>query len=368
MLARIVSVSLVVVIVDRRWTALAPNASLPAAMAEMRRARDGSPYTWEEFVQWYGREANSYWNESDTVLLAVAAEHRENHAAEHGGNYASALVLQSTTQNETNVTEHGVILSLRDLQALARQQTQGREKGDLHREARDWLNQIADGNYSDQQVVDLTTIWPRWSAWLATQPVATQSFESDIVAFTAETIENTSDPNRGGRLRVDLCARLVDGSYWRFHPGSRERNSAKPIHIPATMPDATRGAAEHAAMQWTTIGQGNVWTIARFALVPQQDRMGKHAVWQKISALLTRRAIPRGVGSIDITDGELIPWWLWVSNLGHRTRHVIGEGIEEVHLSQTLAQEVVFHFIRVDNTKASLLIGRCGHQVYVRSQ
>ena len=131
----------------------------------------------------------------------------------------------------------------------------------------------------------------------------------------------------------------------------------------------TRGAAEHASIQWTTIGQDNVWTITRSGLVPQIDRIGKDAVWQQISALLGQNAIPPVDEFVDITDGTIIRWWLWVCNLGQRTRDVIGEGIQEVHLSRTLAQEVVFKFVRVDNTETSLLLGlRMSSGVYVRTQ
>ena len=85
--------------------------------------------------------------------------------------------------------------------------------------------------------------------------------------------------------------------------------------------------------------------------------MGKQAVWHQISASLKQDAIPREDNVIDITDGAIFPWWLWVSNLGNRTHDIIGEGIREVHLSRTQEQEVVFNFIRVDNTTASLLLG-----------
>ena len=85
------------------------------------------------------------------------------------------------------------------------------------------------------------------------------------------------------------------------------------------------------------------------------------ALWHLISALLSRDAIPREDGFIDITDGAIFPWWLWASNLGDRTRNVIGEGIQEVHLGRTQEYEVVFNFIRVDNTTASLLRGIRDH-------
>ena len=263
------------------------------------------------------------------------------------------------------------ILSLADLRGLVRQQKRRSIKEDLHREARQWLNQVANGHYGNEPVMDLTTLWPQWSAWLATQPVATQSFESDVAAFTAESIENTRDPNRGGRPRVDFCVRLVDGSYWRFHPGTKVSNSAEPRHIPATLPDTTRGAVEQAAQQWTRISDDNVWTISRSRLVPQTDRVGKNAVWQQISPLLMQDEIPARPDSVDITDGILLPWWLWVSNLGQRTLDVIDNGIRQVLLSRTSEQEVLFTFVRVDDTEASVFLGvrklAGASIVYVRS-
>ena len=212
----------------------------------------------------------------------------------------------------------------------------------------------------------MTTIWPRWSNWLATQPAATQSFESDVAGMTAEAIANTRDPNRRGRPRVDFCVHLVDGDCWRFHPGRKVKDSAEPVHIPATLPDATRGAAEHAATQWTTFGQGNVWTIAHAALVPQTDRMGKQAVWHQIAALLKEDTSLGKDGLIDITRDTTLPWWLWASNLGQRTRDVIGEGIRQVHLSRTGENEVLFKCMRVDDTTVPLLLGLHGSRVYTR--
>ena len=85
--------------------------------------------------------------------------------------------------------------------------------------------------------------------------------------------------------------------------------------------------------------------------------MGKNAVWQKISDLLSEDTIPREDGFIDITDGAIIPWWLWTCNLGNRTRYIIGEGITTVLVNRASEQEVVFIFIRVDNTNSFLRLG-----------
>ena len=84
--------------------------------------------------------------------------------------------------------------------------------------------------------------------------------------------------------------------------------------------------------------------------------MGHKVVWHKIALLLEQDEIPRGDNVINITDGRISPWWLWVSNLENRTV-IIGEGIREVHLNRIEDQKVVFNFIRVDNTRASLLLG-----------
>ena len=86
---------------------------------------------------------------------------------------------------------------------------------------------------------------------------------------------------------------------------------------------------------------------------------------------ISQDAIPRWDDTVDITDGTLIPWWLWVSNLGQRTLDVIGNGIRQVLLSRTLEQEVLFKFVRVDNTEASVFLGlrelAGASIVYVRS-
>ena len=99
---------------------------------------------------------------------------------------------------------------------------------------------------------------------------------------------------------------------------------------------------------------------------------GNNAAWEKISALLYRDVIPQEDEYIDITEETIIPWRLWVSNLGNRTSEIIGEGIKAVHLSRTQEHEVRFNFIRVDNTQASLLLG-CrerfdASEVYTRSR
>ena len=147
--------------------------------------------------------------------------------------------------------EHGgeVILSLMDIQRLAREVRQRRTRNGLHNEAREWLNRLA--SCDDRDPVNLTVGWPQWSAWLASQSKAEQRFAVGVTALTAEFIEGTRDPNRAGRPRMDFCAYLTDGSFWRFHPGKHGKSSAEPRFFPAELPSTgLRGAAEHAWLQW----------------------------------------------------------------------------------------------------------------------
>ena len=165
---------------------------------------------------------------------------------EHEGNPAQPAVSSADPIAQSPGPILGVeqtrrILSLQDLRALATQDTAEIVK--LHHEARKWLNEIADGRHGDEHIVDMTQIWLKWSAWLATQHKV-ERFTHDVATFTAEAIANTRDPNRGGRPRVDFVVRLVDGSYCRFHPGKKLSGGAEPQYMPAILPDATRGAAE----------------------------------------------------------------------------------------------------------------------------
>ena len=61
---------------------------------------------------------------------------------------------------------------------------------------------------------------------------------------------------------------------------------------------------------------------------------------------------------IEITDGILIPWWLWVCNLGYHGDRVTGNGIEFVYLSRTDDQEALFEFVQADNTRQYVFIGQ----------
>ena len=52
----------------------------------------------------------------------------------------------------------------------------------------------------------------------------------------------------------------------------------------------------------------------------------------------------------DITNGEDLPWWLWICNLGCHTNEVIGAGVQRARLAIN-DREAVFTFSRTDGTE-----------------
>ena len=119
---------------------------------------------------------------------------------------------------------------------------------------------------------DLTAEWANWKLYIASHKYADAIVGPGVVFFTAEFIESTRDPNRGGIPRLDLVIRHSDGGYVRLHPGSKRKSDAAPRFFPGSAP-------EHAAYEWRTPGAGGICSAPRANLVPQVDKLGKEDIW-----------------------------------------------------------------------------------------
>ena len=114
----------------------------------------------------------------------------------------------------------------------------------------------------------------------------------------------------------------------------------------------SRSAPEHAygcaAYEWRTAGYKGIFTAARAKTVPQTDRLGKGAVWITVQTLMAQNLIPNKADGawLDITDGQMLKWWLWVSNLGPYMLRVIGTGVRKAYVAVNTQHEVVFKFVR----------------------
>ena len=155
-----------------------------------------------------------------------------------------------------------------------------------------------------------------------------------------------------------------------MHPGSKPKSDALPLFFPRTAPEhappfSPSTAPEHAAYEWRTAGASGVFTAAR--AVPQIDRLGKEEIWQTIQSLIAQGLIANEPPSrtertlapwVDITDGNLLCWWLWICNLGPNTRKVIGTGVRSAHIAMPTNDEAVFKFGRADDSECLVRL-RC---------
>ena len=177
-----------------------------------------------------------------------------------------------------------------------------------------------------------------------------------VVAFTGEFIEGTSDANRAGMMRMDMIIRHTNGGYVRIHPGDKIKNDATPKLFPPA--GAASGATEHASTEWNTPGLGWTLTWERAQTTPQVDRLGKNAVWKNIQGVWQASG-----DDLDITDGTILRWWLWIGNLGEHSRDVIGPGVTGARVSMTDdGKSATFTFDRTDASSRQVVLSRGRYQ------
>ena len=253
-----------------------------------------------------------------------------------------------------SASEH-VLLSVEDLPAL-RQSGQPNAQTS-HDEARRWTNLFAGARAEVAAGVqaDLAAEWSTWKTYIARHKNADAIVGPGVVSFTAEFIEGTFDPNRGGIPRLDLVIGQADGGYVRLHPGSKPKHDAAPIFFSSS-------ASEHAAYEWRTPDIDGIFTPTRANQVPQTDKLCKKQIWQTIQGLIVQGLITyrpdTSTGTLrtlplwlDITDGNLLCWRLWICNLGLHTRKVIGTGVRRAHVAMPTDDLAVFKFTRSDDSE-----------------
>ena len=73
-------------------------------------------------------------------------------------------------------------------------------------------------------------------------------------------------------------------------------------------------------------------------------------VWAIVQELLKEQTLPQHV-AVDITDGRLIRWWLWLPNLGNHSQEIIGVGVTKAWLSmKDNGNSAAFNFEQTDGT------------------
>ena len=263
----------------------------------------------------------------DNAVELVAESSQETPArSSQLGDHVGAVVL-ATRRSCGNTVEFAVepaavppvIFAPDELEALRR----GPQTLDLQRKAREGLeyaielfNGHPDGNTAPP--CDVTAVWLTWKLYIARHKQGAEFVGEGITKVQGEQIRGVTDPNRRGRLRVDIVLYNVDGGFWRLHPGSSRCNDAVPRHIAGN-------ASELAGTMCA--GVQRVYDGAAAGRIPQQDRLGRKEVVELLSSLDV--AMP-----CDVTERIDFPRWRWFCNLGRDTDRVIGSGIARVILQE----------------------------------
>ena len=214
---------------------------------------------------------------------------------------------------------------------------------ELHERMRQELQRISAANplRPNNLVVELQEDVP-WQAYIASHKDAEAIIGTGIVRFTAQFTSGIEDPNRNGQFRLDFIAELANGNHWRLHPGKKPGNDAKPVLVQAGVAKPSTEPAGHSIARRVF----DSWHLWDASSVPQHTLMGKKQAWQQLTSIMSTAAEP----TLDVSDGEAFPWWLWVSNLGRHTLDVIGPGIYAASCTQHQAFEVTLRFTRIDET------------------
>ena len=107
-----------------------------------------------------------------------------------------------------------------------------------------------------------------------------------------------------------------------------------------------------AMIQWAALPQ-IPFTYDYCSTIPQGDKIGKKDAY--------RLLLQVPVGPLPITEGASFKWWLFVCNLGQKTREVIGPGLTAAtleHKSQIWdpLNSIGLLFTRIDGTSVQLLV------------
>ena len=273
---------------------------------------------------------------------SAATEHTEEHTA--GGESTAGYVC---TRNTSTATEHAdatrqpgrasshdeqndatehvnleqhIIAEIPDILFTIDDATQIRhaftgQHAVLHTEARGYLNEItniAAQGWDDVYDIDDSI---RWKEYIAMHAQWQDIIGNGIIAAQLEKIHNTRDPNRQNQPRVDYVFYRANNTFCRVHPGSKRKTDAQ-LYFADT-------STCYRAVQVHEVAP-NPMTFKAAMQIPMKDKMGKAEAWRQLSQ--------RDDALIDVTEHDTFKWWLFLSNLGPKTRQAFGSGITSVQI------------------------------------
>ena len=326
------------------------------AYSGYRVAADNEEYTYFSFVRWYGAAAERMWetaaatehgNATDAMETARAST--ESAATEHGRVATTGTAAtEHSTQSAATATSV-VCLSLADADRLRRNEATQPPRS-LHKLARDALNAIASAgmDHASEHTENLDKWFP-WKEYIACHSMASDIIGPGVTHATAEFIDGTRDPNRGGQQRLDFVVYRVDGTHCRLHPGSKRANDARPVYssVPAGQSLATEPTPPRS--RWSAL-PANPFTYELASTIPRIDQIGR-----RDACRILREA---HLGPLPTTSDARFKWWLFVCNLGRNTREVFGPGITAAFLQEWSEKHAKLLFTRSDLSEVSVFITR----------
>ena len=179
----------------------------------------------------------------------------------------------------------------------------------LHGEARALLNSHADAPPTSP--VDVSVAWQNWRSYVASHAEGPAIVGAGIAKVTVESVANTKDSNRQNKNRTDFFFHRVDGSAARVHPGSTRKTDAKVVEVPLVL--QSRSLPVNASS---------------LGAIPQIDRMSHlDALWRLWPLVPIHAPV-----LVDLTDGSLFPWRLFLANVASALAAIGNENVEAVSL------------------------------------
>jgi hypothetical protein len=180
------------------------------------------------------------------------------------------------------------------------------------------------------------------------------------VAVSLERIPRLPDPNQRGQARTDFFVYRESGEIIRFHPSRDSKKEAKAHQMPPMsclidpklLPNCGAGRALHAQPP------GNADQLANVRFTEDHARL-LNAFDTKVYGWKGARAFLESLdftdeAEIDLTDGRLWPWWLFLGNTGH-IKSTLSGGVISVHAAKLSEWKDTRAFV-VKTTESTLCI------------
>ena len=339
-----------------------------------RFAEDGHPYTYANFMWWYGEEDGpikwaqaegakepfekaesvaSSWVEVDLPGDGAGAP-QSGVGDGVGAPMPGAGVEEPGAQPSPPMTS--ALLDEAAIHDLRRRAPNSVNYNRMRSDARTDLNRM----YHILQLsgaLEPSELVPRfnWQYYVVFHPDAKALVGPGVAEFGAAMVKSTKDSNRSGVSRINFFIRHVDGGYWRLHPGKKRSDDAKPIYFPPVGKE-TQGGHEpqedaNPSDQWRRLPVGG-FQYCHACSVPAIDRLGKNDAWAALKSL------PEGL--LDASPDAKFKWWLWLANLGKLTEIVLGCGVVTVSFWHKSDNVMHVHCTRADNTEVTVQLSSNG--------